>query len=214
MPHFLFFLLFQDAVFKMHGHCPLQKRISQSLQLLHQGAEDMMEHHPTSLPYLEAVAKLRYALSVVAELLYYQQERQTAGQREVGHLYTHEAKLLVEHAKWCCSHSQLNEEEAGPAVYLVKLLARQYGCSFLTNLTANPALTWVVPPQFRQSTEVSITNTQYFKELSSLEVPTITSLVFFFPLRRGSNRLMCLSSTIHFTHNFVSFSLMLHMVIS
>ena len=146
----------QDALFKQNGQELLQKRINQSLQLMQKGTRDMMENHSTSLPYLEAVAKLRYAISVVAELLYHQQERQTARRGEGGHHFTHEAHLLVEEAKVCCSHPQLKKQEAGPAVYLVKLLARQYGLSFLTTLTGNPALTWVVPAQFRRS-EVFLT---------------------------------------------------------
>ena len=107
-----------------------------------------MSHSFPALPYLEAVAKLRYSLSVVAELLHTQL---TAGRGEGGHYHTHEARLLIEETKQCCSIPQLNQEEAGPGVYLVKLLMRQYGPSFLTTLTSDPALQWVVPEHLRQS---------------------------------------------------------------
>ena len=84
------------------------------------GREGMTQPHhtPTSLPYLEAVAMLRYSLSVVAELL----TQLTVGRQQQ---YTHDALLLMEEAKQCCFIPQLNEYEAGPAVYLVKLLIRQ-----------------------------------------------------------------------------------------
>ena len=106
-----------------------------------------MSHSFPALPYLEAVAKLRYSLSVVAELLHTQL---TAERGEGGHYHTHEAHLLIEETKQCCSIPQLNQEEAGPGVYLVKLLMRQYGPSFLTTLTSDPALQWVVPKHLRQ----------------------------------------------------------------
>ena len=109
-----------------------------------------MSHSFPALPYLEAVAKLRYSLSVVAELLHTQLIAER-GEREGGHYYTHEARLLIEETKQCCSIPQLNQEEAGPGVYLVKLLMRRYGPSFLTTLTSDPALHWVVPEHLRQS---------------------------------------------------------------
>ena len=115
----------------------------------------MTQHHhsPTSLPYLEAVAMLRYSLSVVAELLYTQL---TAGRQQQ---YTHDALLLMEEAKQCCSIPQLNEDEAGPAVYLVKLLIRQYGQSFLSRVCDHTQLLWVVPEHLRQTDEVLHTHT-------------------------------------------------------
>ena len=107
-----------------------------------------MSHSFPTLPYLEAVAKLRYSLSVVAELLHTQL---TAGRGEGGHCHTHDAHLLIEETKQCCSIPQLNQEEAGPGVYLVKLQMRRYGPSFLSTLTSDPALQWVVPEHLRQS---------------------------------------------------------------
>ena len=106
-----------------------------------------MSHSFPTLPYLEAVAKLRYSLSVVAELLHTQL---TAGRGEGGG-YSLDVYLLIEETKQCCSTPQLNQEEAGPGVYLVKLLMRQYGPSFLSTLTSDPTLQWVVPEHLRQS---------------------------------------------------------------
>ena len=62
----------QDALFKQHTQHTLQQRINHSLQLLKDGSEGMVSHSFPTLPYLEAVAKLRYSLSVVAELLHTQ----------------------------------------------------------------------------------------------------------------------------------------------
>ena len=109
-----------------------------------------MSHSFPALPYLEAVAKLRYSLSVVAELLHTQLTAERGADRGGGHYHTHEARLLIEETKQCCSISHINQEEAGPGVYLVKLLMRQYGPSFLTTLTSDPALQWVVPEHLWQ----------------------------------------------------------------
>ena len=115
-----------------------------------------MTQPSSSVPYLEGVAKLRYALSVTAQLLYHQQERTSPGRGE-GMYHSHGAQLLLDKAKECCSLPQFNKDEARPAIYLVKLLARQYGLSFLTKLTSNPAVVWVVPEHLRRSDKVSIT---------------------------------------------------------
>ena len=103
----------------------------------------------TSLSYLEAVAKLRCSLSVVAELLYSQQTT------ECWQYTNDDFVLLIEEAKTCCSSIQLNDHnQAGPAVYLVKLLMRQHGLSFLYSLCKNTDLLWVVPEHLRQVDEV------------------------------------------------------------
>ena len=173
----------------------------QSLHLLQQSTKNMKEHPSTSLPYLEAVAKMRYALSVVAELIYSLNMGQTTGQGDESTQWTNEAYRLMKKAKVCCSHSELNEREAGPAVYLVKLLVRQYGHSFLTTLTTNSAMAWVVPIQFRQH-EVLLE--------ALVDLSTNISLV----LRRSSSRLIYSPSTIHVINNFAALSLMLLMVIN
>lgn len=123
----------------------MQKRIHCALPLLENDLEDLRQHsqHPTTLPYLKSVANIRFALSVVAELLYNQHEWQTSREDQI---FTDKANLLVERAKMCCSCTFVNEKEAGPAVYLLKLLARQYGTSFLSKyVQKNLDSAWVVP---------------------------------------------------------------------
>ena len=105
-----------------------------------------------SLGYLESVSQVRFALSVVSELLYKQNEK---GSQAVGHLHTHAAQILIQVAKDCCTDDVMNEEDSGPAVFLVKLLVRRYGMSFLADLTADPAMDWVVPLHLKRSGEVN-----------------------------------------------------------
>ena len=115
-------------------------------------ANQLQPQQHLSFEYLESVSQVRFALSVVSELLYKQNEK---GSQPVGHLHTSAAQILIQHAKDCCTKDVMNEEDSGPAVYLVKLLARQYGMSFLTSLTAVPSMEWVVPSHLKRSKEVT-----------------------------------------------------------
>ena len=103
-----------------------------------------------TLPYLEGIAKLRYSLTVVAELLHCQY----SGERQGYH--THDSQLLIEMASKCCSDYNLNKDDTGPGVFLVKQIARQYGFTFLTNVTSDRTMQWVTPVSLRQSKEVRL----------------------------------------------------------
>ena len=96
---------------------------------------------------MEGIAKVRYSLIVTAELLYCQY----TGVRRKYH--THESQLLIDMAKTCCTDYILSND-TGPGVFLVKQLARQYGFTFLNNITSEKAMQWVVPENLRQSEEV------------------------------------------------------------
>ena len=101
-----------------------------------------------TLPYLEGIAKLRYSLTVVAELLHCQYN----GEKQ-GH-HTRDSQLLIEMANKCCSDYNFNKDDTGPGVFLVKQLARQYGFTFLFNVTSDKTMQWVIPVSLRQSEEV------------------------------------------------------------
>ena len=101
-----------------------------------------------TLPYLEGTAKIRYSLTVVAELLYCQ----NSGERQC--LHTNDSRLLLDIAKKCCSDHNLNSDVSGPGIYLVKQLARQFGVTFLTNVTSEEGMQWIIPENLRLSEEV------------------------------------------------------------
>ena len=63
------------------------------------------------------MSQVRFALSVVAELLYKLSEK---GSQMVGSLHTSAAQILLQVAKDCCTDDVMNEDGSGPAVYLVK----------------------------------------------------------------------------------------------
>ena len=107
------------------GFCALQER--------QQGT-------PT-LEYLEGVAKARFSLSVVAEVL---------KNEETGH---HFVELLKAAGQMCSDH-EVNcidttdqQNTVGPVIYLLKLIVRQYGMPCLK--AAAEAHEWLIPSQLK-----------------------------------------------------------------
>ena len=97
---------------------------------------------------------MRFAKFVVAELLHCQFE---------GKGKTHDAQLILQAAKSCCEDQIVNVEDAGPGIFLVKQIVRQYGMTFLMNLISDRSMEWVVPVHLRRSEEVR--NTKYYNRV-------------------------------------------------
>ena len=112
------------------------------------------------LQYLEGIAKLRYAIIVMAELLYYKHGTSIEDEGSQSY-YTNDTELLLDIVKSCCNDDSLNTDNAGPAVFLVKQLARQYGVSFLTKLTSDQTMQWIVPHHLQRSNEVVLIGFKY-----------------------------------------------------
>ena len=66
-----------------------------------------------------------------------------------------DGRELLEIAKQCCIAPVLNSEDAGPGIYLVKQIYRQYGKAFLTTLTTDRAMEWIIPSHLRKSDKVT-----------------------------------------------------------
>lgn len=132
-------------------------KIEKALTTLEQGKNLICHNtapHPgevINLDYLEGVSLLRYSLTVVAELIYYQYSNNESERIT----YTHQSQLLLDMARKCCSEFDSNEDETGPGVFLVKQIARQYGVAFLTQLTSEANMQWVIPHNLRHSDDVS-----------------------------------------------------------
>ena len=111
--------------------------------ILNEGYCGLQEHqHGTpTLEYLEGVAKVRYSLSVVAEVL---------KEDLKGHYFV---ELLKAAAKMCCD-PEVNcidpaerENTMGPLIYLLKLIVRQYGMPCLR--VAAYVHDWLIPAWLR-----------------------------------------------------------------
>ena len=129
-----------------------------------EGREDVLNNTSVEggirLQYLEGIAKLRYAIIIMAELLYYKHGTSVVDEGSQTY-YTNDTELLLGVAKQCCNDDTLNTENAGPAVFLVKQLARQYGVSFFTNLTSDQTMQWIVPHHLQRSNEVVVIDFKY-----------------------------------------------------
>lgn len=124
--------------------------------ILDEGYRALRQHtHAQNLEYLEGVAKVRFALSVVAELLNLSDPTRSQEERVL-------VVELFQQAKVVCTDPNINtivtsaagqNDTVGPGIYLIKLLVRQYGLSCLQK--ASKEHSWIVPEQLRKTGEVS-----------------------------------------------------------
>ena len=141
MPPFL-----QDSLNKEYTQKPPQDRAAEILQEGHLALSH--SHTKISLTYIEGVAKVRFALSVVAELF----------QKHVA------MKPAFLHAvREVCTDTSINQingteqgDKLGPVFYLLKLIVRQFGFSCLAEVSA--VHTWFVPPELKGQDEVIMTS--------------------------------------------------------
>ena len=139
---------FQDALCKKLSIQDVASIVEEVTKILEEGYDDLKQHQsgtPT-LEYLEGVAKVRYSLSVVAEVL---------KDNHRGHYF---AELLKAAAKMC-SDGEMNRIDptdrhntVGPVIYLLKLIVRRYGTPCLR--VAAQVHDWLIPAKLK-STHVS-----------------------------------------------------------
>ena len=136
----------QDSLNKVYTQKPSQERAAEILLEGHLALSH--SHTKISLAYIEGVAKVRFALSVVAELF----------QKHVA------MKPAFLHAvREVCTDTSINQingteqgDKLGPVFYLLKLIVRQFGFSCLAEVSA--VHTWFVPPELKGQDEVITTN--------------------------------------------------------
>lgn len=80
---------------------------------------------------------LRYSFTVIAELIHNQYLNGSD-----------DSQSLIDKAK---KFLQQFSDESGSGVFLAKLLAKNYGMSFLTKITNDPSMQWVLPASFYQT---------------------------------------------------------------
>ena len=131
----------QDSLAKRFSHHCLADKACEATTILQEGFCALQEHHlgmPT-LEYLEGIAKARFSLSVVAEVL----KSEETGQHFVG---------LLKAAGQMCTDREVNcidpaeqQNTMGPLIYLLKLIVRQYGMPCLR--VAAQVHDWLIPAQ-------------------------------------------------------------------
>lgn len=102
-----------------------------------------------TLEYLEGVAKVRFGLSVVAELL---NQNNQARSQEDGVLVVrliHQVREVCMDRNINCIDDTEQRDAVGPVVFLIKLLVRQYGLNCLQK--ASEVHAWIMPEQLKQA---------------------------------------------------------------
>lgn len=108
--------------------------------------------HTVNIRFLEGVAGMRFALKESANLLHY-------SQTDDQHTLICQAFQLIQVTEDVCTDPHINTADfsigdaVGPAVYLLKLLARQYGFDVLNNICSK--YPWVIPGSLCTSDQVS-----------------------------------------------------------
>ena len=138
--------LMQDALSKEYSLKPSQERAT---GILEEGRQALQlhtshSHGKISLGYIEGVAKIRFALSVVAEQFHRSIIMKTD---------------LLRAVKTVCTDPSINHidntgetDTTGPALYLLKLIVRRYGFPCLTKVSVEHP--WVVPHKLKPEDEV------------------------------------------------------------
>ena len=148
----------QDALYKEFYEKRFAMRIEETNMILQDGHRALRQHGQNTgsgavtLDYLEGVAKVRFASSVVAELLNQNDQPRSS---EDGVLVVR----LLHQAREVCVDPNINSiddtgqrDTVGPVVFLIKLLVRQYGLNCLQRASEDHA--WIVPEQLKQTGEV------------------------------------------------------------
>ena len=138
----------QDAFNKEYSIKPYPVGVTGILEEGHQALQHHNDnsHGDISLGYIEGVAKVRFALSVVSEQFY---RRVTM------------KMPLLQAVRAVCTDPTVNHiddtgksDTTGPALYLLKLIVRRYGFPCLTEVSEKHP--WVVPNELKSEDEVII----------------------------------------------------------
>ena len=136
----------QDSIFKNMMTEKFSDRIQQATILIKEGQQELQKFHKEKfqLEYLEGVSKVRFCLSLAAEILSSFSEMNSDSN----------VKELLQAVEDVCKDSEINRIDVvdfknveGPVAYLVKVLAKQYGIPCLKSVAE--AYTWVIPPVLR-----------------------------------------------------------------
>ena len=135
----------QDDLMKCHGQKSLKETTEAAVKLLSEGANQLKESQ-YSLQHLQGIAKVRFAAWVVAELIYKQNFKPVHPALQGGQYYFGEAQQLIQDMKDCYENWDEDSEETHSSLYLVKLLSRKNGVSFITDvMETNRAWLWIIP---------------------------------------------------------------------
>lgn len=141
-----FLCITQDSKLKVNSNLTLSEQVSVATICLKEGHSSLTEHTPQqtlNFDFIEGLAKARYALGIVAEVLC---TRSPSG------VEITRWQELLEITKAIVEDVKINQVDAGPAIYLLKLIVRRYGLSLMTILQKQHH--WLVPASFTKYNKV------------------------------------------------------------
>ena len=145
--------IIQDAIYKQSNEMvSSEKRLRFALDVVVKNYEVFQSFNGVvNLEYLEAVASLRYGLSMTASFIAtcyqtndYYESLQPVEKRILDRLFTE-----VEGACLSGYHTQSHE-------FLIKIIARRFGMQFLKLLVDQPSFTWLIPANLQSVKQVRL----------------------------------------------------------
>ena len=99
-----------------------------------------------TLEYLEAIASLRYGLSLIATIIseYYQNDTY------LDLFQQEDLNQLFDIVKSLCSSGYYTQ----PHEFITKFIVRQFGMQFLKKLIEDPVFEWLIPPHLKPKKKV------------------------------------------------------------
>ena len=128
--------------------------------LLHDGYDMCISSKPfeeagnPSLNSLLGVGRVRFALTMLAHILYKRVLKHEGSLFTASIPYAAEFELLVKVASKVCTEEALNQGEVGAAAFFIKTLVRQYGYSYFVSAVKDHSLEWILPPQIQLPNQV------------------------------------------------------------
>lgn len=141
-----FLCITQDSKLKVNSSLTLSEQLSVATSCLKEGHSSLTEHTPQqtlNFDFIEGLAKARFALGIVAEVL--------CTHSPIGVEITHRQELL-QATKAIVEDVKINQVDAGPAIYLLKLIVQRYGLSLMTVLQKQHH--WLVPTSLTKNNKV------------------------------------------------------------
>ena len=102
-----------------------------------------------SLHHLESVAAIRFAIMEVARVLYFLFSIKGVDE---SHKIQQLVSRLMQHTEEICVNATDTSDISGPALYLLKMIVRQFGFPCLNYLSED--FEWIIPNNLRDNTKV------------------------------------------------------------
>ena len=144
----------QDA---LHKEASIKHQSQRAARALEKSSPALLSEHQVSLKYLQAVAGVRFGLSVAAEQL------------KNGHVDERLLRATYE----LCIDRRVNVVDSvdttGPLLYLVKLLIRQFGYPCLEAVCK--VYPWILPEELKKSDTVKIKCRECLTSVNYYDLP-------------------------------------------